>query len=91
MDYAEKLNGALLIQEFVSEEFIKQGKAIQSFEWKPIIESMAQKHNLIIYINGLPCIFKNIPRESIEDYPGKVGNETINTHVKEWAKTAANG
>jgi hypothetical protein len=78
-----KLGADAMEQEFVK-VFSKSGKTIESFKWVPELSSdfsSCSYHTVEVTSGSALYILENIPREVLDDYPGKRGNEVINFYI----------
>ena len=72
----------------MEKEFIRvfsmAGKIIESFKWTPDFSenySSFSHHTVNIRSGVTLYILENIPREVLDDYPGRVGNEVIDSYI----------
>lgn len=89
MSNAERREGAKQIEEKVRAEFALAGRPVDSVKWN--IErggeiSTFSSHTLYVMSGERELKLSNIPDERLEDYPGGVGNEVLNAHIKQLAK-----
>jgi hypothetical protein len=88
MSVEQRIEGSLLIEAEVKRAYLENNKVVESIFWEPeIIANVigSNIYNLHVQSNGKTATLKKIPRESIEDYPGRVGNEVLNAYIKELA------
>ncbi len=88
MSEAERKEGARLIEEKIRETFSSAGKTVENIQWN--IERGGQllnfeNHTIHVTVDGKELEITNVPRESIEDYPGGSGNEIMDAHIRKLA------
>lgn len=78
-----KLGADAMEQEFIR-VFSVSGKTIERFKWVPEFSnnfSSFSYHTVEVTSGSDLYILENIPREVLDDYPGKIGNEGINFYI----------
>lgn len=81
MSYEERKLGGEQIEQKLNSIFSAARRKIESITWHPELSlefSLSPSHTLEIASESELYVIENIPREVLEDYPGKIGNETIN-------------
>ncbi len=82
----ERINGARLIEEKIREEFSRSGKNVEAVNWN--MERGGELlnysvHTIYVTADGKEFKLENVPDERIVDYPGGVGNKTLNAHIRQ--------
>ena len=86
MSEEERIEGARLIEEKIREEFSKAGKNVDSIDWN--LERGGKllnysSHTIYISSEGKELKLNSVPDERLLDYPGGVGNENLNAHIRQ--------
>lgn len=88
MSASERVEGSKLIEAEVKRAYSAAHKVVDSIRWEPdVIEgvSAAISYHLHIQSGGKILTLREIPRETIDDYPSKVDNEILNAYIRELA------
>lgn len=89
MSGEERNEGARLIEEKIRDTFSSAGKTVADIQWN--LDRGGQlldypSHTIHVTVNGEELKLESIPDERIVDYPGGVGNETLNAHIRQLAQ-----
>lgn len=84
MSIEERKLGAEVMEKEFTRVFNLAGKITEKFKWTPDLSesySSVSHHTVEIKSGSTLYILENIPREVLDDYPGKVGNEVIDFYI----------
>ena len=84
MSIEERKLGADAIEKEFIRVFSMSGKTIEEFKWVPELSSEFSSfshHTVEITSGNSLYTLENIPREVLDDYPERRGNEVINFYI----------
>jgi len=88
MSNEQRIEGARLIEEEIRKTFSSNGKEVSTIQWN--LNSggslfSVDSHTIHVTVNGRTLTLTSLPSETIEDYPGGLGNERLIAHIRELA------
>lgn len=89
MSKEERIEGIKLIEAEIRKSFSAEGKDVTDIEWTSVKGGdplNADNVNINIKSNGKSYDISNLSREALEDYPGGVGNEKLNSIIRNLAR-----
>ena len=89
MSDEERSEGARLIEERIRDTFSSAGKTVAGIKWN--LDRGGQllnysSHTIHVTVDGEELRLESVPNERIVDYPGGVGNETLDAHIRQLAQ-----